>query len=87
MGQDSRESKLKTSPDPSFEFTRYSDLEFQSRPIRITMESPQRKEVFMSSLWKLKHGPEKFQKISVTDDYTQDERREMGEWGKTENEG
>lgn len=52
----------------------------KTRPIRIKMESSQMKEVFMSSLWKLKNGPIKFQKISVTDDYTQDERREIKRW-------
>ena len=50
------------------------------RPIRVTMESYERKQEFMSSLWKLKHGPDKFQKISITDDYTQDERREIKRW-------
>ena len=34
----------------------------------------------MSNLWKLKHGPIKFQKISVTDDFTQEERKEIKRW-------
>ena len=34
----------------------------------------------MSSLWRLKNGPEKFRKISITDDYTQEERREIKRW-------
>ncbi len=50
------------------------------RPIRVTMESYERKRQFMSSLWRLKHGPDKFQKISITDDYTQEERREIKRW-------
>ena len=50
------------------------------RPIRITMESYERKQKLMSSLWRLKNGPEKFRKISITEDYTQDERREIKRW-------
>ena len=30
----------------------------------------------MSNLWILKHGPVQFQKISVTDDFTKEERKE-----------
>ena len=50
------------------------------RPIRVTIESHERKKEFMSSLWRLKHGPDKFKKISITDDYTQEERREIKRW-------
>ena len=50
------------------------------RPIRVTMESYERKQEFMTSLWRLKQGPKKFQKISITDDYTQEERREIKRW-------
>lgn len=50
------------------------------RPIRITMESHERKNEIMNNLWKLKHGPIKFQKISVTDDFTQEERKEIKRW-------
>ena len=50
------------------------------RPIRVRMESFERKQEFMSSLWKLKHGPDKFKRISVTDDYTQEERQEIKRW-------
>ena len=50
------------------------------RPIRITMESYERKQKFMSSLWRLKNGPEKFRRISVTEDYTQEERHEIKRW-------
>ena len=52
----------------------------KSRPILITMESHQRKRELMSKLWKLKHGPDKFQKISVTEDFTQEERNEIKRW-------
>ena len=50
------------------------------RPIRITMESLERKREFMAQLWKLKNGPKRFQKISVTEDYTQEERKEIKRW-------
>ena len=52
----------------------------KSRPIRITMESYERKREFMSKLWRLKHGPPKFQKISITEDFTQEERKEIKRW-------
>ena len=48
--------------------------------VRITMESHEEKQKLMSSLWRLKNGPEKFRKISITDDYTQEERREIKRW-------
>ena len=44
------------------------------------MESKERKSEIMSKLWKLKNGPEKFQKISITDDFTQEERKEIKRW-------
>ena len=50
------------------------------RPIRITMDSLERKRELMAKLWKLKNGPIKFQKISVTEDYTQEERKEIKRW-------
>ena len=50
------------------------------RPIRITMESHERKHEFMAQLWKLKNGPMNCQKISVTEDYTQEERKEIKRW-------
>ena len=37
------------------------------RPIRVTIESHERKQEFMSSLWRLKHGPDKFKKVSILD--------------------
>ena len=52
----------------------------KNRPIRITMESNERKSEIISKLWKLKHGPEKFQKISITEDFTQEERKEIKRW-------
>ena len=52
----------------------------KNRPIRITMESDEKKMEIMSKLWKLKWGPGKFQKISITDDFTQEERKEIKRW-------
>ena len=52
----------------------------KNRPIRITMESDERKIEIMSKLWKLKYGPGKFLKISITDDFTQEERKEIKRW-------
>ena len=50
------------------------------RPIRLTMETQKEKSEFMSKLGRLKYGPETFQKISITDDYTQEERKEIRRW-------
>ena len=50
------------------------------RPIRIRLGSHKSKQEFMSSLWKLKNGPDRLQKISVTDDFTQEERRNIRRW-------
>ena len=47
------------------------------QPIRVTMESIKVKKKFMSSLWMLKKGPEKFRLISITEDFTQEERQEI----------
>ena len=38
------------------------------RPIRIRLGSHKSKHELMSSLWKLKNGPDRLQKISITDD-------------------
>ena len=57
-----------------------SKIHQKARPIRIFMESQTRKSEFMSKLGRLRHGPEKFQKISITDDYTQEERKEIRRW-------
>ena len=34
----------------------------------------------MSSFWMLKNGPEKFRRINITEDYTQEERQEIKRW-------
>ena len=49
----------------------------KTRPIRLSMETTKAKLDFMSQLGKLKHGPFKFKRISITDDYTQEEREEI----------
>ena len=50
------------------------------RPIRVVMKSHDRKQALMSSVWRLKNGPEKFRRISITEDYTQEERQEIKRW-------
>ena len=58
----------------------------KTRPIRLSMGTPKEKEDFMSSLGRLKNGPDTFKNISVTDDYTQDERKEILQWVEEANE-
>ena len=41
------------------------------------METQKAKLNFMSSLGRLKEGPVRFRRISITDDYTQEEREEI----------
>ena len=36
----------------------------------------------MSKLWKLKHGSDEFRRISITDDFTQEDRKEIKRWFK-----
>ena len=50
------------------------------RPIKITLESYERKNELLSKLWRLKNGAEKFRKISITEDFTQEERSEIKLW-------
>ena len=52
----------------------------RTRPIRLRMETHEEKGKFMSMLGKLKYGPEVLHKISITDDYTQEERDEIRQW-------
>ena len=44
------------------------------------MKSEHEKENIMSHLVNLKTAGEKFKKISITDDYTLEERREIKDW-------
>ena len=50
------------------------------RPIKIIMESYEQKGQLMSRLWRLKYGLEKFQRTSITEDFTQEERNELKVW-------
>ena len=50
------------------------------RPMKITMESKNEKDKFMSQLGKLKYAGAEYKKISVTDDYTLEEREEIRRW-------
>ena len=47
------------------------------RPLKIRMKNQGDKESVMSNLNKLKEAPENMRKISVTDDYTNEEREEI----------
>ena len=48
--------------------------ETKARPIKIIMSNQDDKELIMCSVTKLKDGPEKFKRISITEDYTPEER-------------
>ena len=71
--------KIEQNPDVSTDRLG-SKLPDKIRPIRVTMKSHERKRTLMSSLWRLKHGPVKFRRISITEDYTQEERQEIKRW-------
>ena len=47
------------------------------RPLKIKFHSPEEKEKMMSRLSNLKRAEDKFRKISITDDYTIEERQEI----------
>ena len=49
----------------------------KTRPLKIKMSSEDDKDSIMSRLSNLKGADDKFSKISVTDDYTPDEREEI----------
>ena len=48
-----------------------------SRPLKIIMSTVNDKECIMGSLGKLKNAPDNLRRISVTDDYTQEERESI----------
>ena len=54
--------------------------EDKKRPLMVRMHSKEDKDDFMSQLWKLKHVRDKFEKISITHDYTLEERKKIKEW-------
>ena len=49
--------------------------ETKSRPIKIIMKSVEDKSFIMGNLGRLQNAPAEFKKISVTDDYTAEERQ------------
>ena len=51
-----------------------------ARPIKLVMKTKKEKQVFMSAFPKLKTGKYEFKRISVTPDYTKEERREIATW-------
>ena len=64
------------------------------RPLMVCLQSKEEKGDFMSKLWKLKYARDKFKRISITHDYTLEERKTIKEWVKeakrrnmNENEG
>ena len=52
------------------------------RPLKIHMKSTDQKEQLLSNLWKLKFAQPDFKNISVTEDYTIEEREEIRRWVK-----
>ena len=50
------------------------------RPLKLTVMNETEKEGIMSRLSNLKNAEEKFKKISVTEDYTIEERHEIKKW-------
>ena len=50
-----------------------------NRPIMLRMKTATDKEGFMSNLWMLKQLQTKFKKLSITHDYTKDERKAIRE--------
>jgi len=50
-----------------------------NRPIMLRMQTATDKEEFMSNLWMLKQLQTKFKKLSITHDYTKDERKAIRE--------
>ena len=56
--------------------------ENRARPLKIVMDSKGHKAEFMSKLWKLKNAGPVYNKASVTDDYTWEERQEIRRWVK-----
>ena len=52
------------------------------RPLMVCLQSKEEKGDFMSKLWKLKYARDKFKRISITHDYTLEERKTIKEWVK-----
>ena len=54
----------------------------KARPIKLTMSSKKEKFDFTSKLPNLKYARDALRKISITDDHTLEERKEIGRWVK-----
>ena len=67
--------EVAAKPDSVTRLGRRNDT--KSRPIKVKMKNQNDKDLIMCNLRKLKLGSEKFQKVSVTDDYTVKEREEI----------
>ena len=52
----------------------------KKRPIKLIMNNEEEKDNIMSKLTNLKNAEDKFRRLSITDDYTQDERQSIKEW-------
>ena len=52
------------------------------RPIKVIIKTKEDQQKVMNSLRKLKGTEDEFGKISVTEDYTQTERKQIEEWVK-----
>ena len=50
------------------------------RPLKLKMNSEAEKENIMSRLSNLKNAEDRFRKVSVTEDYTVEERKEIKNW-------
>ena len=52
----------------------------KNRPLKVQLSNEQEKEKVMMRLSNLKDAEERFKKISITDDYTLEERQEIKSW-------
>ena len=58
----------------------------KNRPIKIRMKNESERENVMSRLPNLKNAEERFKRISVTEDYTMEERNEIRKWVEKDKE-
>ncbi len=52
----------------------------KTRPLMLHMKNKDEKEEFMSKLWMLKNGRTRFKNMSITNDYTLEERNLIKKW-------
>ena len=64
---------IESNPKSFFRIGKQNDQ--KSRPIKVIMKTTLDKDEVMENLNKLKNAPEKLRNISVTDDYTKEERQ------------